>query len=801
MANSIMLRPTDSVERPPVKLVAHASPQVLEAQLLDQIAAAKSRDPLAPVLVVVPSRRLADHVSRRVVERFGAVLGLFVLQHRTLAARVLEHAGISVRHVLGDDLLGTLFSKVVFRAPRSELCDFVRDHPGAAAAMRQTLTDLREAGIDPADASALLSASEPETAALYARWSEALDELAGCGVVDDSALARAAVAPAVEYASRFAAIVHHGAYDLIGVHVDLLRALDRGREVTFLLPADPEARSGAFGTARAHAIAASAAPMIRPEGRIAPASVTFFNAQGSRAELRAAAYEALAAVEAGTPPHEVAIVVRSFGPYAGAMDALLDDGVALWHTSHTRPLRSDPAVAAALRAIDLGPDRGPRSFGDHAHDFETLSGDAATNGSFASVLESMRAVETILEDARKVSRREALAWLDARVDEATTVPAETGGIRILDAMQARGLTFSHVGLAGMNAGIFPRVGRVDPFLPDASRIRLRDATSRPLPIAAESDGEERLLLAMLLGSARERIHVSWRRADDEARPLVPSLALREIAQWARSGKRSRRPDRRGPRASGPPALAARGLGPITRTARPGRRDASRSAGRGRRRTGRTGGRRATPGACRRHRARRGDRDVRADGRNLRRPHRRVDVARDDGGYGTRNAGALPPSVLFPACAARRREEDARDAVRDRHRHGRLESPRGASRRSTCACETRGLSTISISAPASRVPARSSVRRGRLVPGRMTRSAPRVFRFFTASKAEPGWRRSERFSTPTSAGWTGNISFPTGSSTRSSCLSPESRSSCAHASIVSCGARSVRSSPTTRRAAS
>jgi RecB family exonuclease len=155
----------------------------------------------------------------------------------------------------------------------------------------------------------------------------------------------------------------------------------------------------------------------------------------------------------------------------------------------------------------------------------------------AGLLQSMREVETILGDDRKVSREKALAWLDARADAATLPPEEADGaaVRILDAMQARGLTFSHVGLVGMNAGIFPRVAREDPFLADNSRRRLREATGRPLPIAAESAGEERLLLAMILGSTRDQLRVSWRRSDESARPIVASLALDDIARFAGLG--------------------------------------------------------------------------------------------------------------------------------------------------------------------------------------------------------------------------------------------------------------------------
>jgi hypothetical protein len=109
---------------------------------------------------------------------------------------------------------------------------------------------------------------ESETASLYTRWSDALDELEAQGsATDDVGLARAAAPHAAAFASRFATIVHHGAYDLIGVRVELVRALDRERELTFLLPADPVDASGAFGAGRARAIAGPHAERSRPRAR------------------------------------------------------------------------------------------------------------------------------------------------------------------------------------------------------------------------------------------------------------------------------------------------------------------------------------------------------------------------------------------------------------------------------------------------------------------------------------------------------------------------------------------------------
>src|SRR5258705_8326765 len=149
----------------------------METELLDRVAAVKAGNPLAPVLIVVRGRRLSDHVTRRLVERFGSILGVTVLHHRALAERIVETARAASLHVLDEDLLHTLFTRVVDGAAPGRLRDFARDYPGAGSALRETLTDLREAGIDPAVAAATLTGPEAETAALYARYSDALDEL------------------------------------------------------------------------------------------------------------------------------------------------------------------------------------------------------------------------------------------------------------------------------------------------------------------------------------------------------------------------------------------------------------------------------------------------------------------------------------------------------------------------------------------------------------------------------------------------------------------------------------------------
>ena len=488
-------------------IVTHPDPWALEAELLDRIARAKASDPLARVLVVVPTNRLADHVQRRVAARLGAAIGIDVFTHRALARTILARSGRLLR-VADVSIEDVLLARVLDRASNGPLLDFVRERPVARPALAGTLADLRDAGVDPA----ALPASE--IGGLYGRWTRAWDELAGCGIGDEAGLAQAAAPLAAPFAARYAAVYHHGAYELIGVHEDLVRALDAGRQGVLLKPAIEE---GEFPDLRAK------------EVRLA-------DAQGARAELLHAVSIVLARIAEGAPPHEQAVIVRTFGPYASAVEALLLDSGVRWHTSFASSLRREPAVSQALVRVAAAQDRPAARWSSHADTLAALAAgvEADAAARLAAICEAMRSIELDLGETREVSPAEADAFFTARVDAATLAPLghDGGGPRLLDAMQARGVTFDHVVLAGMNAGVWPRVPREDPFLPDDARRRLRAASGRPVPVRLDNDGEERLLLAMTLGAAKRSIDVSWRRADDHGRPVVRSLAVRDIERAA-----------------------------------------------------------------------------------------------------------------------------------------------------------------------------------------------------------------------------------------------------------------------------
>ncbi len=113
---------------------------------------------------------------------------------------------------------------------------------------------------------------------------------------------------------------------------------------------------------------------------------------------------------------------------------------------------------------------------------------------------------------------------------------EGGGVQVLDVTEARGRTFDHLFLLGLNGELFPRTVREDPLLPDPLRRLLAREGFGVLPdLAAKREGaeEERYLFAQLLTAAPE-LTVSWQQVDDDnaARTVSP---LVERLRWSEAG--------------------------------------------------------------------------------------------------------------------------------------------------------------------------------------------------------------------------------------------------------------------------
>ncbi|NLO92512.1 MAG: hypothetical protein GX410_11055 [Elusimicrobia bacterium] len=135
-----------------------------------------------------------------------------------------------------------------------------------------------------------------------------------------------------------------------------------------------------------------------------------------------------------------------------------------------------------------------------------------------------------LADLRPALKGEFLEELAARVEASSLKYGRRapGGVRVLDAMAARGHSFRAVIALGLNEKLFPRVVREDPILRDEHRRFLRDAGGFWITPKLEGYEEERLLFHMMVSSAEERLVCVCCRSDEEGKAAVPSLYLEEL---------------------------------------------------------------------------------------------------------------------------------------------------------------------------------------------------------------------------------------------------------------------------------
>jgi ATP-dependent helicase/DNAse subunit B len=102
------------------------------------------------------------------------------------------------------------------------------------------------------------------------------------------------------------------------------------------------------------------------------------------------------------------------------------------------------------------------------------------------------------------------------------------GVKVYDAMACRGIPCKVLFIMGMNEKLFPRLIREDPFLRDDSRSKIFSVLGNKIDRKLAGYDEERLLFYLLINSASDAVYCSHQRADEDGRPLVTSLFLREL---------------------------------------------------------------------------------------------------------------------------------------------------------------------------------------------------------------------------------------------------------------------------------
>lgn len=149
---------------------------------------------------------------------------------------------------------------------------------------------------------------------------------------------------------------------------------------------------------------------------------------------------------------------------------------------------------------------------------------------FAAVRDAIASLEVFSVLGEIVSWETFLDYLEQKFDGAALPPTRPGrGVRVLDAMDARGECFDVLFLLGLKSGLFPRQVREDPILRDSWRGFLRHPGGFWISRKLDGVAEERLLFHLLVSSAKIKLYAVYPRTAEDGSVEVPSPYLRLLS--------------------------------------------------------------------------------------------------------------------------------------------------------------------------------------------------------------------------------------------------------------------------------
>lgn len=592
----------------------------LEDAFRETFARLRATDPLSPLAVVAPSKRVADHLKElalsAVPDGFAAVrfFNLF-----SFARAIYEEEPVPGARLLLDDLVPSRLLGAVLRRhyARERYLSRAAISPRAILA---ALHELKAAAVEPARALEALAGEDlgledseklAEILTLYKRYTDELRRRK-IHVRPDVARRAAEHAPRSALLASFRHVIYYGSYELDQNQADLLREVSRRVDTTVFFPF-VDRPAYAYAKDFLQSIVAPMTPTRRAlPAEARPPRVSQISASGAHDEVWAAAKEVLRLADAGVPLRRIGVVARALEPYADLVDSVFREHRIPYVSSARRRLDRAPQVKAArllfgledfdrahvldllrspffrreggdpelwdqasrLLGIGQGAEEWRRRLGGAAgKDFSFNRGARAGEKGFVlprvEVDHFWTAVRGLLDappppadwasysawaleryhrfldpDPRAEAAIESLADLAglAMEDPRETLldlladltepagwhpdPGAAEGVRVLDVMAARGLSFDGLIVLGMNERVFPRFILEDPFLRDAVRSRIEHRLGCRMSRKAGGHAEEKLLFELLMGSADEVV-LCHQRSDAQGRLQIPSILLPE----------------------------------------------------------------------------------------------------------------------------------------------------------------------------------------------------------------------------------------------------------------------------------
>lgn len=346
----------------------------LESALVDHLQRVKAVDPLAPIGIFVPSKPLADRVRTLLaVEHRLALLNLHVMTFHQLALRLAgERRDPRPLPRVVDELF---FKQLVRHIVRSQLSSQIPlqrigQSTGTWGALWATIRDLKDAGVDPAQALQGLHEGYFEEEdrdwlvalwSLYAAVTEAGKTL-GVGTQDDLAEALIPFVQAAPFLQSLKEVLYYGFYDLTQVQLSLFETVSRVKDTTLFFPLEDDP---AYGFARRFVdryiqplvTSGHATIRLKPEPSfVLPDAVqlSIRSVVGAEEELAAACRTMLDLVEThGYRFDEIGVVARTLDPYSVHLQSIFDRHRVPFRTTAMRPLIQEPICKLVLQLVAL----------------------------------------------------------------------------------------------------------------------------------------------------------------------------------------------------------------------------------------------------------------------------------------------------------------------------------------------------------------------------------------------------------------------------------------------------------------
>ena len=352
----------------------------LESALVDYIQRAKTTDPFASLAVLVPSKSLADRVRWLLAaEHSRSLLNVHILTFHQLALRlsaeVREQAGQVPSLQVVD---GLFFEQLVRHIVHSQLTSLaplqhIGHSSGTWGALWSSVRDLKDAGVDPADA--LRGLSEEYFGQEDADWLRALFSLHAAvneagktlqvGTADDLAESLTAFVSASPFLAALNQTFYYGFYDLTQVQLSFFEAVSKAAPTTLFFPLDDQP---SFGFAQRffdrHIQPLVPAPDAivrlsdtRPSGlpiSHQASTLTVRSVVGVEEELASTGRLILDLVETnGYRFEDIGVVARSLDPYRATLQSVFDRHRIPFTSTLGRPLIHEPLCKTILQLASL----------------------------------------------------------------------------------------------------------------------------------------------------------------------------------------------------------------------------------------------------------------------------------------------------------------------------------------------------------------------------------------------------------------------------------------------------------------